>query len=158
MPALSLGGLAANLAAALALALGAAAGGFFYGVGVGKDSVRAGIARDLERAAAELGRSEGAIAAARLRSAGYEQERQQIVREIYREIPRVVENPVYRHVCIDDDGVRLIERARAAANGGAAAGPAAAAAATSGDSGDPRRGRQEEYRRTPGADRDRRPL
>ncbi len=158
MPALSLGGLAGNLLAALALALAAATGGFFYGVGVGKDSVRAGIARDLERAAAELDRAGDAIAAARLRSAGLEQHRQQIVREVYREIPRVVENPVYHNVCIDDDGVRLIERARAAANNDAAGGPAAAAAAASNDLGDPQRGRQEEYRRTPGADRDRWPL
>lgn len=34
-------------------------------------------------------------------------------RTIEREKIKVIENPVYRNVCIDNDGLRLIERARA---------------------------------------------
>jgi hypothetical protein len=38
-------------------------------------------------------------------------------RSIYVEVPRVVDRPVYRNACVDADGVRLLERAVAAANG-----------------------------------------
>lgn len=41
------------------------------------------------------------------------------IREIVREVPTVVQRPVYRNVCIDDAGVQLLERAVAAANGDA---------------------------------------
>lgn len=46
-----------------------------------------------------------------------ETQRQQNVREIYRESHTVTERPVYRNVCVDADGVRLLDRAAAAANG-----------------------------------------
>ncbi|HEX8301067.1 hypothetical protein [Sphingomonas sp.] len=39
------------------------------------------------------------------------------MREIYRETNTVTERPVYRNVCIDADGVQLLESAAATANG-----------------------------------------
>lgn len=44
----------------------------------------------------------------------YEQAREQVRTEfqiIYRDRDRVVEKPVYRNVCLDSDGLRLIRRA-----------------------------------------------
>lgn len=55
-------------------------------------------------------------------SAGHETDREQIQVEfqtITREVERVVEKPVYRNVCLDADGLRLVERA---VRGGAATG------------------------------------
>jgi hypothetical protein len=46
-----------------------------------------------------------------------ETERKANVREIYRESHTVTERPVYRNVCSDADGVRLLDRSAAAANG-----------------------------------------
>ena len=60
-------------------------------------------------------------------SAGHEMDRTRIRKEfmtITREAQRVVEKPVYRNVCLDDDGLRLLERA---INGEAAAGESASA-------------------------------
>lgn len=45
-----------------------------------------------------------------------EQARQTNVREIYHESQKVIERPVYRNVCIDADGVGLLDRAAATAN------------------------------------------
>jgi hypothetical protein len=58
-----------------------------------------------------------------------DQARQTEVREIIRVVPQIIDRPVYRTVCVDADGVRLIERATAAANGRApaVAGPDGAA-------------------------------
>lgn len=44
-------------------------------------------------------------------------QRQSQVREIYRESHTITERPVFRNVCIDADGVRLLDRATATANG-----------------------------------------
>lgn len=43
---------------------------------------------------------------------------------IYREVPRVVEKPVYRNVCIDPDGLRLISRAIRGSGGAGQPAPA----------------------------------
>jgi pectin methylesterase-like acyl-CoA thioesterase len=47
-----------------------------------------------------------------------ETERTANVREIYRETNTITERPVYRNVCVDADGVRLLDQAAAVANGG----------------------------------------
>lgn len=44
-------------------------------------------------------------------------ERQTITREIYRDVPRIVDRPIYRGSCIDAAGVSLLQRAADAANG-----------------------------------------
>lgn len=46
-----------------------------------------------------------------------EAQRQQSVREVYRETNTITERPVYRNVCVDADGVRALEKAAAIANG-----------------------------------------
>lgn len=38
-------------------------------------------------------------------------------KEIYREVQRIVDRPVYRNVCVDADGVRSLQRAAAISNG-----------------------------------------
>jgi hypothetical protein len=118
-----------------ALLLASHAGAYFYGVGNGRDDIRAEAAKALKVAAKELREAETAIAEARILSAKAEAGRVEIVREINREIPTIVQKPVYRNVCIDDDGVRLIERARSAANGEPAGGPAPGPGSASGGSG-----------------------
>lgn len=111
----------------LGLAIGfllALMGAFFYGQNVGKSKCeRAHLAA---QAAADRKREKQIVVAqdqdARL--AEQDVQRETIVREITREVPKIIERPVYRNVCVDADGVRLIERAVDAANGGAASGRA----------------------------------
>lgn len=45
---------------------------------------------------------------------------------ITKEVQHVVEKPVYRNICLDDDGLRVIRDALAAASAGAASEPARA--------------------------------
>lgn len=66
---------------------------------------------------AERDKRETAVAATEAAGATKETDRQEKVREIYRETNIVTERPVYRNVCVDADGVRLVERATAIANG-----------------------------------------
>jgi hypothetical protein len=109
--------------------LAALIGAYFYGVGDGKDHVRAEISASLDQAARAMRRAEQAISAARVAAARRESQRQQIVREVYHEIPTIVRgDPVYRNVCISDDGVRLLDKAAGAANGADPSGPAGDAA------------------------------
>lgn len=66
---------------------------------------------------AERDKRETAVATTEAAGAAKETDRQEKVREIYRETNTVTERPVYRNLCVDADGVRLIERATAIANG-----------------------------------------
>lgn len=99
--------------AALLLAVAA----YFHGVGVGVDKQRSA---DLEqmlkdekiaRKRLEQGQRQDEVAA------GRSVERQTITRELTREVPKIIDRPVYGNFCIDAGGVRLIGRAVAAANG-----------------------------------------
>lgn len=57
----------------------------------------------------------------------------QVVYEtITKEVQHVVEKPVYRNVCLDDDGLRIIGDALAATGAGAAGQPARAVSAPGG--------------------------
>ena len=80
----------------------------------------------VERAVkAERDKRETNVATGETAGAAKETDRQEKVREVYRETNTVTERPVYRNVCVDADGVRLIDRATAIANGddpGASAG------------------------------------
>ena len=72
----------------------------------------------VERAVkAERDKRETNVATGEKAGAAKETDRQEKVREVYRETNTVTERPVYRNICIDGDGVRLIERATAIANG-----------------------------------------
>ncbi|KZE16238.1 hypothetical protein [Sphingomonas hankookensis] len=66
---------------------------------------------------AERDKREALVAASEAAGAAKETDRQEKVREIYRETNTITERPVYRNLCVDADGVRLVERATAIANG-----------------------------------------
>lgn len=106
-------------------------GGFAYGVQVGTAQEQAAERRADAKARAEQDTRQAQIDASAQQHQANEQTRQTKVREIYHESQKIIERPVYRTVCIDPDGVGLLDRAAAAANGeglapaaGAAPGPA----------------------------------
>lgn len=116
------------------MACAAGLGGYLHGISVGvaqeqaaqrrADAAAANIREELQ---GQIDRSATAFQAA-------ENSRQSSVREIHHESQKIIERPVYTSVCVDADGVRLLDRAASVANGegiAAAAGGAAAAAATS---------------------------
>lgn len=125
-----------HLAMAAALAACASGiGGFAYGTGVGRTAEVAAQKRADDAADAERAKLQGQIDAAAIASQSKEYARQQSTREITHETLKIIEKPVYRNVCIDADGVRLLDHAQAVANGqsgtapvGTAADPAASAA------------------------------
>lgn len=104
----------------LALIIGA----YFYGVSVGKDREARVFRQKIDRMAEAARRLGDAAQAADERAAAQDVARQTVVREIVREVPKIIDRPVYRNVCVDADGVGLLRRSVAAANGqlGAAAG------------------------------------
>jgi hypothetical protein len=104
-------------------------GGFFYGTRVGVAQEQAAQRRADNAAEAMRRKLQGRIDASTERAQAAEYARQSGVREIYHESQKVIERPVYRNVCIDADGVRLLDRAAAIANGQSVARPSGAAAA-----------------------------
>jgi hypothetical protein len=118
------------LAAALAACL-CAIGGFAYGVDVGAAREQAAQRRADAEATKIRHELEGQIDASDKRFQAKEYARQSTVREIYHESQKIIERPVYGAVCVDRDGVGLLDRAAATANGegiGPSAGTAAPAA------------------------------
>ena len=104
-------------------------GAFFFGRHAGyteceNDRLKAAAAAQEQREE-QIGQAQANDA----KAAEADVQRQTIVREITREVPRIIDRPVYRNVCVDADGVRLIGRAVEAANGGAPAGRSASDAA-----------------------------
>lgn len=100
-------------------------GAFFYGQHVGAQRCEAA---HLKAAAVTQEKREKQIGQAQTqdaKAAEADVQRETIVREITREVPKVIDRPVYRNVCIDADGVRLIGRAVEAANGGTPGGRSA---------------------------------
>jgi hypothetical protein len=100
------------------LALGSAAGGgFVYGVRYAHGVEASAKNAALEKVLQDKRDKENIIAGLEAAAARREQGRETVVREINREIPTIVHDPVYRNVCVDDAGVRALDRAAAAANG-----------------------------------------
>ena len=95
----------------------ALAGAFFYGQRVGRARCESAYAQKANAARAEQAKRDSAAQVQDTAGAAANVERETIVREITREVPKIVDRPVYRNVCVDADGVRLIERAVDAANG-----------------------------------------
>ena len=58
-----------------------------------------------------------------------ENQRQSTVRDIYHDKETIVERPVYTNVCVDADGVRLLQKAANNANGAGQSGPSNSSAA-----------------------------
>lgn len=112
------------LAGALAACL-AGIGGYVHGTRVGVAQEQAAQARADAAAAAERTRVQGQIDAVGTAHQESEYGRQVEVREITRESQKIIERPVYRDVCIDTDGVGLLDRAAAVANGAASVQPSA---------------------------------
>lgn len=115
-------------AAAVALVVGALLGAWagWEVQGWRKDAAIADIEREQQRAKdAQAGKADQA-------SSDHAQNAETIRAEaqiIIREVPRVVEKPVYRNVCIDPDGLRLIGRAIRGAGGASEPAPAVPGAA-----------------------------
>jgi len=103
------------LAGALAACL-AGIGGFAYGIRVGVAQEQASEKRASDAAQAERQRLQRQIDASAEQHQAAEYTRQANVREIYHESEKVIDRPVYRNVCVDVDGVRLLDRAAAVAN------------------------------------------
>lgn len=116
------------MAAALA-ACASGVGGFAYGTSVGRNAEVAAQRR--ADAAAKKVRDElqGRIDAAAIAAQSKEYERQQSVREIHNETVKIIDRPIYRNLCIDADGVRLLDRAQETANGQSGTPPVGTAAA-----------------------------
>ena len=106
-------GALGGMVGALLLAIAA----YFHGIEVGVDRQRsADLAATLkEEKAARLRLETGQKQDDAAARAGVE--RETTVREITREVPKIIDRPVYRNVCIDADGLRLIRRSVEAANG-----------------------------------------
>ena len=103
------------MAAALA-ACTAGIGGFFYGNSVGHAQEQAAQKRADDARETERKKLQGQLDASSEAAQVKEYARQGSVREIYHESQKVVERPVYRSVCVDADGVGLLDRAAATAN------------------------------------------
>lgn len=103
------------MAAALA-ACTAGIGGFFYGTSVGVAKEQAAQKRADDAREAERKKLQGKLDASSEAAQAKEYARQGSVREIYHESQKVIERPVYRSVCVDADGVGLLDRAAATAN------------------------------------------
>lgn len=127
------------LALAGVIALAAAAGGGFI---KGEDHAHAkadqAALHQLTQALADRDAKQHTIDALETAAAARENDRQAEVREIYRNVPEVItrDHVVYDRTCIDDAGVRLLDRAQAAAAGGAGVHPGAPA----GQAGGPAKG------------------
>lgn len=103
------------MAAALA-ACTAGIGGFFYGTSVGSAQEQAAQKRADDARDAAAKKLQGQIDASTKRAQAVEYARQGVVREIYNETQKVIEKPVYRNLCVDADGVGLLDRAASTAN------------------------------------------
>jgi hypothetical protein len=115
------------LVGALAACL-AGIGGFAYGTRVGIAQEEAAQKRADDAADAEREKLQGQIDAGAQAHQSAEYNRQAHVREIYHETQKVIERPIYRNVCIDADGIGLLDRAAAVANGKGLSPPVSAAA------------------------------
>lgn len=111
------------LGGALAASL-AGIGGFAYGTRIGAAQEQAAQKRADTAADAVRAQLQGQIDASAGAHQSAEYARQSSVREIYHETQQVIDRPVYRNVCIDADGVRLLDRAASVANGEGLAGSA----------------------------------
>ncbi|MCC2603015.1 hypothetical protein [Sphingopyxis yananensis] len=107
-----------HLAMAAALAACASGiGGFFYGTSMGRAAEVAAQKRADDAADAVRQQLQGQIDAAAIAAQNKEYQRQASVREIHNETIKIIDRPVYRNVCIDADGVRLLDHAATVANG-----------------------------------------
>lgn len=108
---------------ALVATAGLAFGGFMYlkgyneGKWIGIESEQLRVA-EIERARLEVTRDlQSQIDDLGMRQATIETQRQTATREVRLETERIIEKPVYRTVCVDADGLRVLDQAANIANG-----------------------------------------
>lgn len=92
-------------------------GGYVHGIGVGEAREQAVQKRADDAADAVTKKLQSQIDASDERYQATEYGRQSSVREIYHETQKVIDRPIYRTVCVDADGVGLLDRAAGTANG-----------------------------------------
>lgn len=119
------------LAGALAACL-VGIGGYVHGVRMGVAQEQAAQKRADKAANKIRNELQARIDASAENHQGQEYARQSAVREIYHESQEIVDRPVYRDVCVDADGVGLLDRAAATANGAGVGDPAGTAALAAG--------------------------
>jgi len=117
-------GLGYLAAGGLLLSVAAGLGGYFHGLDAGKMRQRAVMQKQVDAAHAAREATQQKMEQAALRQLEADQSRKNMHREIVRENLKIIERPVYRTVCIDDDGLRLLDAAAANANGESAGAPA----------------------------------
>jgi hypothetical protein len=99
------------------IGLAALIGAFFFGRSTGIDHQKAIDGKAMAQAIRAMKRTQDAIGKISAARATAENQRQEKVREIYRDVPIVIARPIYRNVCGDASGVSLLDRAADAANG-----------------------------------------
>lgn len=104
------------LAAALAACLIGIAG-YAYGVSVGIAQQQAAMQRAEAANQASRAILQSQIDTATQRAQAAELARQTSVREIRHESEKIIERPVYGEICVDGDGVSLLDKAASVANG-----------------------------------------
>lgn len=102
---------------------------FFYGQHLGTQRCEAAHLKAEKVAADKRDKQIVEVQAQDAKAAEADVHRETVVREITREVPKIIDRPVYRNVCVDADGVRLLDRAVDAANGGGTPGGRSAGAA-----------------------------
>ena len=108
---------------AVALLGAVGAGGYFQGRADGRAVIEAKYSKAEAKLREAVDANIDAAQANEAAAAEAARRTDTIFREIHREIPTIVDRPVYRNVCVDADGVRALDQAVAAANGrGATAG------------------------------------
>ncbi|EIZ77762.1 hypothetical protein WSK_3773 [Novosphingobium sp. Rr 2-17] len=117
------------LAGALAACV-AGIGGFAYGTRIGAAQEQAAQKRADDAAEETRQKLQRQIDASAQQHQSAEYSRQANVREIHHETQKVIDRPVYRNVCVDADGVGLLDRAADVANGARVSGATGAAAGT----------------------------
>jgi hypothetical protein len=98
-------------------AMGMSIAAFFFGVSYEGNRIRAKQLVEFQVEQARAASKQLQINAASFRQGKSEAVRGETVREIYREVAKIVDRPVYRNVCLDADGLRILSSAAATANG-----------------------------------------
>lgn len=96
--------------------LGLLIGAFFYGRASGIDHQKAIYAKDAQKAVAAMLKAQNAIDTLNGRVADAQRDQSTETRVIHETATRIIERPVYRLVCVDSDGIGVLDRAASNAN------------------------------------------
>lgn len=102
---------------AVVVAIAAVLGAYAFGRHDGKSNEVASQSRASAAASSASASAQRIISDLTASAAVAEQDRQQTVKEIHYAKERIIERPVYRNVCVDADGLRIIQAATDVANG-----------------------------------------